>query len=531
MLTALTGLALATLISEDIACVAAGTMVAEGRLGIVPAVVACALGIAVGDVGLWLAGRAGDTGIRLVLRRRREEVTRGGPGEWLHRNAAAAIVASRFMPGTRLPLYVTAGVVGVPAHTFVPWSAAAAFVWTPIVVLLAARLAAGAAGADADDASRYVWMYAAGAAALPILALARALVVPPSRRQLAARLARWSRWEFWPSWILYGPVALWISWLSIRHGGLSTLTAANPGIPDGGSIGESKFDILSNLPDEWVVPSLLVVPAALDERVGQLRSYAEARDWSLPLVLKPDVGQRGIGVRMIRSWSDARSYLAEMPSPVLAQPYHPGPYEAGVFYYRLPDRPHGRLLSITDKVFPEVVGDGHSSLETLIWRHPRYRLQARTFLARHRGASSRVLAAGERFRLAVAGNHAQGTTFRDGRHLITPALEARIDEIARSHRGFYIGRFDIRYRNVDAFTRGHDLAIVELNGVTAESTNIYDPDASLWSAWRTLCRQWSLVFAIGAANRRNGAAVSSLRRMAGLARTHLTSRIAYELSD
>jgi len=367
--------------------------------------------------------------------------------------------------------------------------------------------------------------------ALPLIALARALAVPSLRVKLAARLARWSRWEFWPSWILYAPVSLWIMWLAVRHGGFATLTAANPSIPDGGSVGESKYDILAKLPEQWTVPSLLVTTGIVDDRVRHLRSGFEARGWHMPIVLKPDVGQRGAGVRLIRDWAEAHRYLDDVSGAVLAQPYHAGPYEAGVFYYRMPGWQAGRLLSITDKVFPEVVGDGESSLESLIWRHPRYRLQAHTFLSRHRETASRVVAAGETVRLAIAGNHAQGTTFRDGSHLITPELETRIDEIAQHSPGFFIGRFDLRYTDVDAFKAGRDLAIVELNGVTAESTNIYDPGASIWSAWRMLCRQWSLVYAIGAANRRNGVKVSSLRRLVALVRVHLTSRVAYQVSD
>jgi hypothetical protein len=213
------------------------------------------------------------------------------------------------------------------------------------------------------------------------------------------------------------------------------------------------------------------------------------------------------------------------------QPYHEGPFEAGVFYYRMPDWERGRILSITDKQFPALVGDGRSTIEELVWAHPRYRMQADTFLRRHHDVLARVLPAGDRFQLAIAGNHAQGTIFRDGRHLLTAALERRIDEIAQSHPGFFVGRFDIRYRDVDAFKAGEDLAIVELNGATAESTNIYDPEGSLLGAYRQLFRQWSIVFAIGAANRAAGAPVSSTRRLAELIRAHLTTRIAFALSD
>ena len=121
--------------------------------------------------------------------------------------------------------------------------------------------------------------------------------------------------------------------------------------------------------------------------------------------------------------------------------------------------------------------------------------------------------------------------FRDGEHLLTPELEARIDVIARYYPGFFIGRFDVRYRDVAAFKAGRDLAIVELNGATAESTNIYDPDRSLLAAYRVLFRQWSLVFAIGAANRARGVPPTPMLRLIRLIWSHLTTPVADPISD
>jgi membrane protein DedA with SNARE-associated domain len=552
MLTVLL-LALGTFVSEDATCVAAGSLIATGAIDPVAGIVACVVGIVVGDTGLWFLGRTGTRAVRLVpwVQRllARSAGTHSQLSASLQRHAGKAILASRFIPGTRLPLYLGAGAIGVPAATFIGFSLIAASVWTPALVLLAARLHNTGSSLSAARLAGPVVGLGMAALAIPILALVRASAVRALRVEwdpvlarlrfrvagfrvrVAARLARWSRWEFWPSWVLYAPVSLWIGWLSIRYRGFATLTAANPAIPDGGSLGESKFDILAQLPSQWTIPSARIGTDDLAKRLEQLRTHAQGAGWSLPLILKPDVGQRGLGVRMIRCWTDAERYLADVTGPVLAQPYHDGPFEAGVFYYRMPDWPRGRLLSITDKIFPEIVGDGRSTLEELIWRHPRYRMQADTFVSRHRASLARVLPAGERFRLAVAGNHAQGTMFCDGAHLLTPALEGRIDEIARQCPGFFIGRFDIKYRSVEAFTTGRDFAIVELNGVTAEPTSIYDPNASIWAAWRMMCRQWSLVFAIGAANRRVGARISSLGRLAALARMHMTTRIAYQISD
>jgi len=534
MLT-LASLALGTLVSEDLTCIAAGVLVADGRLNLLQAIVACAAGIVAGDFGLWWAGKAGAAVIELVPWWRGRALSEFGERQplvrSLRRHAGIAILASRFLPGTRLPLYLTAGAIGVDAWTFIRWCAIAACLWTPSLVLLAAGLGHGADSNVAASGGLVIMrQLAAAAAALPIVGLVRVAVVPSQRLKAMARLARWSRWEFWPMWFFYAPVAVWIAALTVRYRGL-TMTAANPAIPDGGTVGESKFDILARLPGEAIIPSMRVDRGSVQSRTAVLREHAEREEWALPLVLKPDVGQRGVGVKLVRTWEEAAEYLARTYGAVLAQPYNDGPFEAGVFYYRLPHWERGRLLSVTDKVFPEVVGDGRSTLEALIWRHPRIRLQARVFLSRHRDASTRIPADGERVRLALAGNHAQGTLFRDGAHLMTPELEARIDGLARHRPGLFIGRFDIRYRSVDAFKAGRDIAVVELNGATAESTNIYDPDCSLWSAYRLLFRQWFLVFAIGAANRAAGAPVSSLGRLASLIRTHLTTRVAYQVSD
>jgi len=114
------------------------------------------------------------------------------------------------------------------------------------------------------------------------------------------------------------------------------------------------------------------------------------------------------------------------------------------------------------------------------------------------------LAAGETLRLVEAGNHAQGCIFRDGARLHTPELAACIDGISRKLDGFFIGRYDLRFTHEADLCAGRNFQIIELNGAAAEAASIYDARNSLRSAYATLFRQWSLVFAIGAENRRRG---------------------------
>jgi hypothetical protein len=333
-------------------------------------------------------------------------------------------------------------------------------------------------------------------------------------------------WEFWPPWLFYAPVAVYVAALAARYG-LRALPAANPGLVDGGLVGESKADILSKLPEQWTIPYLLAPAHTPASEVG---ARVAARGWQYPLVVKPDVGQRGVGVKRVGNASALEVYLRAYRGPVLVQPWHPGPYEAGIYYVRRPHESRGHIFSITDKRFPVLIGDGISTIEQLITRHSRFRRQAAVFLHRHAADRERVIAKGERLAIGEIGNHAQGALFVDGAHLITPALEARIDAIARSVPGFFIGRFDVRYRDAEQFTAGLDLAIVELNGVTAESTNIYDPSRSLMAAYRTLFEQWHMVFRIGAANLERGEGSVSVSRIVSLVWAHLTDQRSFPIS-
>src|SRR5262245_11794381 len=131
-----------TFASEDLACITAGLLVQRGDVEPVSATVACALGIFVGDVGLWGIGRLFG-GLVLAWPRVARRLEHGGVARlhnWLDRHAAGVLVGSRFLPGTRLPLYLIAGFVKVPAMTFSFWALVGSALWTPTLVLLTAAL-------------------------------------------------------------------------------------------------------------------------------------------------------------------------------------------------------------------------------------------------------------------------------------------------------------------------------------------------------------------------------------------------------
>lgn len=506
-------LALATFISEDATCILAGMLVSIERIDWGTAIIGCGIGILVSDLLLWLIG----TGISLGLLRWpaiSQSAFWKKSQSWVNERGGLAILMARFIPGSRLPVYLGAGLVRLPFRTMVWWTVLGTLLWTPsligLVVLLNSTLTASL---ERWLGSIYWPLVILGTGCYLVVRLIPLLAQPLFRYRVSADIARLWRWEFWPSWFFYLPLIPYLAWLAIRYRSCTIWTAANPGIPLGGVIGESKSAILAKLPAQWIIPTRLISSGSMTQRIDQLQQILSETGWGFPIIAKPDAGQRGEGLKKVSSQEEIVTYLMKYSGDCILQPYHPGPYEAGIFYYRHPKEAQGHIFSITEKRFPEIMGDGKSSLHELIWKHPRYRMQAGRFLERHAGEADRVLHADEPFPLAVAGNHCQGTLFLDGAALITPELERRIDAIAKYFDGFYIGRFDVRYSSVDAFKRGAELAIVELNGVTSESTNIYDPSRSLWQAYRTLSRQWSLLFAIGYANRLNGGRAPSVLQL------------------
>jgi membrane protein DedA with SNARE-associated domain len=474
-----------TFVSEDAAVLGAAAMAAGGLLPWPVAFASCFLGIWLGD--LWLYGMARVIGAPAIVRYGNNAAI-ARSREWFKQRGSLVLLAVRFVPGLRLPGYLAAGAMRFPVRAFVIVTGFAAMVWVGGIFAL------GTAGAG--------WL-ALGAVAVIAPAAASRLWKKTVRR--AGR--RSLHFEFWPSWIFYAPVALFYAWLGVRYRGLNLPAAANPGMPAGGLVGESKFDtlrLLGLVAPAHTAATWVLAPQDPPSRFATLREIIERNRVELPFILKPDIGQRGSGVKLIRSLDAAADYLAHVDAPVLLQRYAPGPLEAGVFYYRLPDEPHGHILAITRKIFPTIEGDGERTVEDLILAGPRSAIIAGTYLRRFEKERRRVLKYGEALKLVEAGNHAQGCIFCDGKDLATPELLAAFDRISRSLPGFFIGRYDVRYASDDDLRAGRNFTIVELNGAGSEATSIYDARMSPGDAYRMLYKQWELVFRIGAMNRASG---------------------------
>jgi hypothetical protein len=307
----------------------------------------------------------------------------------------------------------------------------------------------------------------------------------------------------------------YILYLGIKHRSFTLFTAANPGIPSGGFVGESKSLILSQLTH---VPDWTTVTEP-----STVYDFMRRHELSFPIVLKPDVGERGRGVVVARGSADVEAYFEGGAPKTIAQRYVPG-VEFGIFYVRYPGTSEGSIISITEKHFPAVVGDGSSTVRELVLKDERAVCLADLYLSRLRRPGDDVPAPGESVALGEIGSHCRGAVFLNGTKRKRAELRSAVDAIARSYPGFYFGRFDVRSESIEALQSGQ-FEILELNGVSAESTHIYDPAVSLVEAYRTLFCQWKVAFEIGALNRQSGHQPMMFREFVALIRNGRRSAV------
>lgn len=347
------------------------------------------------------------------------------------------------------------------------------------------------------------------------------IAVPAKKRSLPFGLVKILKFEFWPYYVLYIPVFFYYLWLSLKARSFTFFTAANPGMFLGGFTGESKKAILEKI-DPQYLPHTLYFRAndpveTVFERLAQ--SFI-----AYPLIVKPDVGERGNGVEKVYTSDALQAYLESNRGAFMIQEFVPYELELGILHYHTPDGSQSGITSIVTKKFLTVTGDGCSTLKQLIVQSNRAQLRKTYLLDKFKPQWDDVLEKGDQLLLEPIGNHCRGTTFINGNVLITQRLVKVFDAISKSIEGFYIGRYDLKVRSLDDLYKGNNIRIMELNGVTSEPAHIYDPSATLGEAYGALFLHYRLLYRIGMQNRERGTRFEPFAKVWKQLRLHYQSK-------
>jgi hypothetical protein len=342
-------------------------------------------------------------------------------------------------------------------------------------------------------------------------------VIGPNKAVLAADVApagecdaespaRVGRLERLPKWLNLIPmVAQWIV-LSIRYGSWALPTAANPQITAGGLVGEGKSEYFRSMGRLARAHTAAFCVFRNSGKVLDAEKVMTEAGLEYPLILKPDIGWCGFGVRIVKTRDELTSYLRAYPAneEIILQKFVSYEGEAGIYYIRRPHEARGRITGILLRFFPRVVGDGHSTIAELMARNPRACRLGQDGRSEPCCDISRVPYAGEMVRLSVTGSTRVGGMYEDATALVTPEMENAINDIAMDMKDLHVARFDVRYESIGAMRAGRSFNIIEVNGVGSEAVHAWDPRYTLSEAYRIVFEKQRMLFSIGSAMRKRG---------------------------
>lgn len=310
-------------------------------------------------------------------------------------------------------------------------------------------------------------------------------------------IIKWTNYEYWPWWFFYIPLMPYWLWLSIKTRSLAFFTATNTNIELGGFFGESKIDILNQIPIHYRPKTIFV---SKDHPADALKQNM----LDFPLIAKPNIGERGFNVEKIHNSEELSNYHNAITSDYIIQEFITFPIELGVLFYRFPNNKQGRVSSIVIKEFLSVMGDGISTIHELIEKQTRARFQIKS-IAKKLGSQINIkLANGEILLLEPIGNHCRGTRFINGNNLINDKLHDVFNAITKDMDGFYYGRFDLKVKSIEDLYEGNNIRIMELNGASSEPGHIYDASYGLLNAYKNLMFHWNILAQIAIQNKAAG---------------------------
>ena len=331
-------------------------------------------------------------------------------------------------------------------------------------------------------------------------------------------ITRLTRFEFWPFWIFYFPMYFYGIYLALRARSPIYFSAANPGMKYGGVMGESKFKVLSAIPTTYTPKSILLkLPMSLEDILMKIHH----QDIQFPVILKPDIGERGNEVELIHHEVELTKYTQGKSGEYIAQEYVDYPEEFGILYHRMPEAKSGKVTSVVQKEFLTVTGNGKDTLGQLANKEIRAQTRLEYLAEKFSDSWSAIVPKGEKIRLEPIGNHCRGTSFHDAKQLLGQQLNQVFDTFSTQIEGFYYGRFDLKVTSAEDLLAGKNIKILELNGVSSEVAHIYDPDYTLWTAWSDTAHHMKIIWEIAIINHKNGLPYSKLFPFLRDLRNHL----------
>ncbi len=303
-------------------------------------------------------------------------------------------------------------------------------------------------------------------------------------------LKRIYHYEFWPFWLFYIPAFFYYFFLAIRAKRWVYFSTLNNSMNFGGAFLSSKNNYLKEIPIKWVPTTIFVPP---QENFNKTQKKLREKKITFPLIVKPDMGERGKNVALLSTPKELEDYLKKANQPSLIQEYISYPIELGIlFYWNTKKRPV--ISSIGVKTFCEIEGNGNDTLKQLVSKNHRISKRKEFLSRKFKKDWHRKISSGEKILIEPIGNHNLGTTFCDGRKNYSKEMLLWVANCVKNIPGFDYRRLDIKIKDWSAFKNNDGIKIIEINGINSEPIHIYDPNYNLWKAYRDIFQHMNIIY-------------------------------------
>jgi hypothetical protein len=312
---------------------------------------------------------------------------------------------------------------------------------------------------------------------------------------------KWTNWELWPFWLRYANISpMWL-WYCLKSRSMWFFTPSNPSLTFGGFEGESKKEMYEQLPAGSFPKTIYITPGV---PFNEVETEITRAGFSIPFIVKPDVGMAGILFRKIESIEQLQNYHGKMPVDYIIQELVTFPIEFSVFYYRYPGSKTGVITGFLEKEPMNVTGNGNFTLRELILQHPKAKYRMEELLAWHQKNLDKVIPEGEKFYLSHAANLNRGANFINLHNEIDKPLREVFDNLNLYSKEFYYGRYDLKAASLADLKQGKNFLLLEYNGSGAEPNHVYNSGYRLRDAHKEILKHWKVLYEISRISHKEG---------------------------
>lgn len=275
---------------------------------------------------------------------------------------------------------------------------------------------------------------------------------------------------------------------ALRYRSLTFFSACNPDLSFGGMLDDNKTEAYNFIPDRYL-PKMIVY-----DFNKILQSQLETKNIQFPVIIKPNMGFKGYAVKECKDLRELENIVAGLDKSKewLIQEYIDLESEFSIMYYCFPDSQKKGITSISSKRYPTLIGDGFSTIQTLINEYKNPFVNKSYLKEKWASRLKEIPSKDQMIELHHIGNYSRGSKFYSLMNEKDERLISAMNNVFSNEVGIYFTRLDIKAHSLEHVRRG-DFKIMEINGAKSEPLHIYDPMYGFVQRIKDVRKHWKIM--------------------------------------